>query len=487
MKNIFKTMRETPKLLFGLSPWVMVGIAAVLGLAITVLTMQNTEREKQNMIDGFVARGEALIWALEAGSRTWMGFNGESRLLQMLIEETAEQPGLKYIAVIGSNGDILAHSDSRQIGRRLPANLVPLEFSAQSRWRLVNESEAENVFEVYRGFTPVAGGHHPFGGGKGRHHGRGRRSGGNYQPDGGVWEPRPAGPVKSEDQAYVLIGLDRGPFEDALKADLYSNILSAIVVAFMALGGLLSVFWAYHYHRSRRQLELEVTRNERLTALGHMAAGVAHEIRNPLSSIKGLATYLAQKYSHDDQSVEVAGTMIGEVERLNRVVSELLEYARPSSLRLAPGDPMEVVNRSLRLAEADLKAKNIQIHLSAPEKTLLSPINGERLAQALLNIFLNAIQAMSVGGSLSIRGEEKDRFFHLTISDTGPGLSQEVLDSLFTPYFTTKPSGTGLGLAIVKQIVEGHNGKIIVKSGRAGSSFTIILPLEKAKRPTRTR
>lgn len=471
-------MRATPKLLFGFSPWVLVGIAAILGLAITVLTISNAEREKQNMIDGFVARGEALIWALEAGSRTWMGFRGESRLLQMLIEETADQPGLKYIAVINSQGTVLAHSDSGLIGSRLETERVPGRFETQVRWRLVDEPEAD-IFEVYRGFAPVAGGHHPFSGEEGRHHSRRGRNQAWTEQD--VWEPRPRGrmrnsPSGAQNQVYVLVGLDRQPFEEALEANFYRNGLSALAVTFMALGALISVFWAHNYRLSRRQLELEVTRNERLTALGHMAAGVAHEIRNPLSSIKGLATYLAQKFPHDGKGVEAAQTLIGEVERLNRVVSELLEFSRPSVLKLSPGDLAEVAAQALRLSEADLKSKKIKVDFSAPEHPRPLPINAERLTQALLNLFLNAVQAMEPEGRLGVNLEEKDDGLQLTISDSGPGLSPELMESIFTPYFTTKPSGTGLGLAIVKQIIDGHHGRITVKSGRSGSSFIIFLP-----------
>lgn len=474
MKTI-KTMRANPRLLFGFSPWVMVGIAVILGLAISVLTVRNAEREKRNMIEGFVARGEALIWALEAGSRTWMGFRGESRLLQMLIEETAEQPGLKYIAVVNSEGTVLAHSDAGLIGSRLEPGRRPDSSISQTSWRLVDEAGAD-IFEVYRKFTPVKGGHHPFGGSnKSGHHGG--RSYNKAMSDSEIWERR-TGPGQTPEQAFVLVGLDRKAFEDALEADFYSNVLNALTVAGLALGALISVFWAYHYQRSRRQLALEVTRNERLTALGHMAAGVAHEIRNPLSSIKGLATYLARKFPHDEKGVEVGNTLIGEVERLNRVVSELLEFARPSALELSPGQPLEVVQRALRLAEADIKSKRIKVDVTSPEPAPVAVINAERLTQALLNLILNAVQAMEPEGTLSIGLNEKDGELQLVVGDTGPGLSEDDLESIFTPYFTTKSSGTGLGLAIVKQIIEGHQGRISVKSGRSGSSFIIVLPLK---------
>jgi two-component system sensor histidine kinase HydH len=229
-----------------------------------------------------------------------------------------------------------------------------------------------------------------------------------------------------------------------------------------------------------KRLQNEVQRNERLTALGNLAAGIAHEIRNPLSTIKGLVAYIGGKLPAGWREEEAAKTMIVEVNRLNAVVSELLEFARPSVAKGERVDMDEVICRALRLAEADIQDKQINVDFTPIDAIPPVQVNPERFAQALLNLFLNAIQAMQPGGTLRVymktRRAEND--FCVMVEDNGTGMSDDVRESIFNPYFTTKPSGTGLGLAVVHQIVEGHGGKVTVKSSPgAGSVFTIHLPV----------
>jgi two-component system sensor histidine kinase HydH len=229
-----------------------------------------------------------------------------------------------------------------------------------------------------------------------------------------------------------------------------------------------------------KRLRAEAQRNERLTALGHLAAGVAHEIRNPLSTIKGVAVYMAKRMPPGGREEEAAGTLIAEVDRLDRVVSELLEFARPGVLSTAECTLRELVDRALRLADADLKAKRIAVTVDEEPEFPPVSVNGERLTQALLNLFLNAVQVMEAGGELRVAfrllpaGD-----FSITVGDTGPGIPEDVQRSLFTPYFTTKAGGTGLGLAIVHQIVEGHGGTIrVANAPGSGAEFTITLPVD---------
>jgi two-component system sensor histidine kinase HydH len=228
-----------------------------------------------------------------------------------------------------------------------------------------------------------------------------------------------------------------------------------------------------------KRLQQEAQKNERLTALGNLAAGVAHEIRNPLSSIKGLASYIAGKMQMGAPEEEAAKTMILEVDRLNRVVSELLDFARPNVVKLVETDVDAIISRALRLLDSDLKTGKILVnYVSNPEVSHV-PANAERLTQALLNLFLNAIQAMKPDGELCVRVEKRsDDEFAIVVADTGQGIPPDALSSIFTPYFTTKPSGTGLGLAIVHQIIEGHGGKIAVSSVPGhGATFSLLMPL----------
>ncbi len=230
------------------------------------------------------------------------------------------------------------------------------------------------------------------------------------------------------------------------------------------------------------QLKREVERKERLAAIGSLAAGVAHEIRNPLSSIKGFATYFKERYRDIPEDQRIAGIMVGEVERLNRAISQLLDLSRPMDLRMKETSLVELVNRSLAMIEKQALEKNIAIDRSGlPSDPCYADIDPDKTGQVLLNLFLNAMEAMTGGGTLTvaIRHDETSSRFSIHVSDTGGGISQEDLPHIFDPYFTTKQSGTGLGLAIVHRIIEAHGGEIKIES-TPGQGTTAILGIPEA-------
>jgi len=231
-----------------------------------------------------------------------------------------------------------------------------------------------------------------------------------------------------------------------------------------------------------RRLEEEVRRKEKLAAIGGLAAGVAHEIRNPLSSIKGIASYYKGKFADGSDDKEMAVVMIEEVDRLGRVISQLLEFARPAELNLRPANLNEILEHSARLVKQEAIAKNIQIDLNLTPKGEPAVVDPDRLTQCFLNLCLNGLQAMENGGRLTISSFIGNGNFAIDIKDSGSGISADDLAKIFDPYFTTKTKGTGLGLAIVHKIVEAHQGQVKVRSTLGqGTVFSIILPL----RPTR--
>jgi len=233
----------------------------------------------------------------------------------------------------------------------------------------------------------------------------------------------------------------------------------------------------------QKDLESRVRRNERLAALGKMAAGVAHEVRNPLSSIKGFATLLGKRFSAGSEEAEAAGLLIREVERLNRSITELLLYARPLPLHRQPTDLNELLAASLKLMEGDARETGIDIELRTEKDMPPVQLDRDRMSQVLLNLYLNALQAMEKGGRLTVEARldtQGDRVL-LSVSDTGSGIEAQNLEKILDPYFTTKPEGTGLGLALAVKIIEEHGGTITFASevGK-GTQAVIDLPIAAA-------
>jgi two-component system sensor histidine kinase HydH len=227
-----------------------------------------------------------------------------------------------------------------------------------------------------------------------------------------------------------------------------------------------------------RRLQAEIRRKEKLAAIGGLAAGVAHEIRNPLSSIKGIASYYKSKFKEGSEDREMAGVMIEEVDRLSRVISELLEFARPPMLKPQTMLVNDLLAHSVRLVQQEAAAKNVDVQLNPCPGPAMADVDPDRLTQCLLNLYLNALQAMENGGRLAIASSIGNGTLRIDIKDNGAGISAEELNKIFDPYFTTKPKGTGLGLAIVHKIIDAHDGSIKVRSAPVqGSVFTIYLPL----------
>jgi len=229
-----------------------------------------------------------------------------------------------------------------------------------------------------------------------------------------------------------------------------------------------------------RALRREIARNQRLASVGRLAGGVAHEIRNPLSSIKGLATYFKERYQDKLDDQQIANIMIQEVDRLNRVVGQLLDFARPIKISKKPVSMQALIEDSLKLVARQASEKDIKIETRFPAQMDPVAVDPDQLNQVLLNLYLNAIDSMDAGGRLaiSIKNSQPAHNIEIEIMDDGIGISQEDLAHIFDPYFTTKATGTGLGLANVHNIVDAHGGKVAVESqpGR-GTTFTISLPL----------
>jgi two-component system sensor histidine kinase HydH len=227
-----------------------------------------------------------------------------------------------------------------------------------------------------------------------------------------------------------------------------------------------------------RRLKKEIARNQHLASLGSLAAGVAHEIRNPLSSIKGFATYFRERYRDNPEDEKTAGIMIQEVDRLNRVISQLLDYARPMTMQRQEIHVQDVIRHALRMIETQAREKGIVLQADLPVDIPAVSIDPDRMHQVFLNLYLNALGAMETDGLLSVSLKKlSDGRIRIEVRDTGVGIALQDLGRIFDPYFTTKPSGAGLGLAIVQKIIDAHNAEIHIASKPGqGTTATILLP-----------
>lgn len=229
------------------------------------------------------------------------------------------------------------------------------------------------------------------------------------------------------------------------------------------------------------RLELQLRRADKLAALGTLAAGVAHEVKNPLHALS-LNLHLLEKEvaAAETRSAEVQeyiDILKSELRRLHRIVETFLRFSRPSMPEVRPLDLNAMLERVLSLVAFDAAAHGVVIE-TAFER--LEPVPGDegQLSQVFLNLAINACQAMPSGGRLTVRTAAREDWVDVVVSDTGEGISEEVLSHVFDPYFTTRPRGVGLGLAIAHRIIEGHRGTIDVEShvGR-GTVMTVHLPL----------
>lgn len=219
--------------------------------------------------------------------------------------------------------------------------------------------------------------------------------------------------------------------------------------------------------------EAAVRRSERLAALGQLSAGLAHELRNPLASIRGSADLLTRSSSHaDPMAKELAGIISSEVDRTNSLVTRFLDFARPLEPRRSPVDITQVIDRAAERAKVNI----IRDYAASLPPVALDP---ELMEQVFLNLLTNASQASLPGSPVTVRVQAGENEVEACVIDHGCGVPKDKLDTIFNPFVTTKPDGVGLGLAIVAKIVDGHGGKMAVESAEGkGSTFRVVLPIQ---------
>jgi len=567
--------------LSGFSPWIILGAVLVMLPIVALMTLETINRQKKQSIHLMMEKGAALIRAFEAGTRMGMrGGHGSGFQLQRLLVETAAQPDIAHLLVVGIDGTVIAHSRVDRVGGHYGTSLdlESIFSSAALTWRRTISMDGQAVFEIYGKFAPLA-----------------KRS--NRPMHGHMMRMMDRPPPEREAPPMVIfVGFRTDAVDAAHAADVRHTVMIAAVLLLVGCAGVMLLFLAQNYRSTRaslarekvfsdnlvsrmpiglvavdqdsrvtavnsvaeatlgiravdvigfavkdviplmladtlagtdslvekelmcpvtdgrripmdvsaanltdengerfgqvilfkdlteiRALRQELEKNRRLASVGRLAAGVAHEIRNPLSSIKGFATYFKEKYRDSDRDQEIAGIMIQEVNRLNRVVGQLLEFSRPIRLHFQQVALKPFFEDAFRLVDRQNREANVTAVLDMADESLCAVMDTDKMNQVMLNLLLNALDAMPGGGRLTVRvSTDGDGRIAIQVMDTGTGVDPKDQPHIFEPYFSTKKTGTGLGLAIVHNIVKAHQGDILVGRQTDGGTMVVItLPADK--------
>jgi signal transduction histidine kinase len=295
--------------------------------------------------------------------------------------------------------------------------------------------------------------------------------------------------LHSQVSGIARIGLDRNSADLILKENRMNMFL---FMAFIVLIALLSMWLLYHNQNRHLagivEMERQLEKAQRLSALGQLAAGVAHEIRNPLNAVSMASQRLRREFppADADKAEEfrmLTGVIRDEIRRLNGIVEEFLTFSKSRRLQLRDYPVTEVLQKIVNLVREEVSARGITLRTAWEAAPIVIPMDVDKLQQALLNLVKNALESIDGAGTISLSVEQRERdHFTIRISDTGCGMTPEEMERIFSPDYTTKEKGLGLGLPLAHEIILGHGGQIRVSSRQgAGTTFEVILPADRGK------
>jgi len=480
---------------YRLSPWILAAACVLLLFVLILFTVNNYQREKKLVTEALTQKCVTIIRFINSSSRESMriALRQSQKLppledhVQKAMEQAVEQPGVNYVALVDLHDTIIAGAGTRMVGEKIDVPTTVFLTSLRSNqkpllvsWDTGGNESGGRFFQAAALFIPL--------GSSGNFSGMGRRFGGKPGMMRGPGHHPMFEHLKEEIkrldalQMVIIVQLDVKQIGSPVKRQVMQMIILLVVFLLVAVGSLLSLLTLRGLEGSRVRLgiiEKELQRSERLAALGKMAAGVAHELRNPLSSIKGLTLLLRSKVNTESGGIETANILVQEVERLNRSIGELLDYAKPAKLNKISINLNVIVEKTLLLIGMDLQSLDISLDLQLAEELPVTEVDEDKMKQVFLNLFLNSIQAMEEGGVLTVASQQEGNNVVVIVEDKGTGISDQNLQKVFDPYFTTKNDGTGLGLAMSGKIVEEHGGKITLSSmvGQ-GTRVEVLLPVQ---------
>jgi signal transduction histidine kinase len=392
------------------------------------------------------------IIAVHADAEYLLNFRREIGV-ERLIQDLGRQSGVAAVSLLDKELTVLASSDPARVGRREADPFLTEAWQADTvKGRRLTLPDGREVYEVVKPFT---------------------------------LETKQAGLVQLDLSTEGLAGVAR-----QAQRGILSYSLGLLVVG---IAGAVAIFWIQARHLAeRRVLEEAMTREQRLSAVGNLAAGVAHEVRNPLNAISIGLQRLRKEFAPGDAEARTEYTrfteiMQAEVARLNDIVNRFLSLARPSRLTLTEEPLAPLLEELVTLLASQASGQKIRTEVDLRLGEARVRMDRQKLTHAFMNVVLNAIQAMPGGGTLTLRAGADSALsgagatapsVRIRIADSGPGISPENLDRIFEPYFTTKEGGTGLGLALAHKIIEEHQGTIRAENPTGGgAAFVITLPV----------
>jgi len=385
------------------------------------------------------------IIAVHADADYLLNFRREIGV-ERLIQDLGKQAGIAEVTLLDRNYTVLASSDPGAVGRQDQDPLPRIAWDASSL--RAGPSSREGGGEVYEVVKPFA--------------------------------------LENKQVGLIRLGLSTAGLAELARQTRRSILVYSLGLLVVGVLGAVAIFWIQARGLAeRRALEAAMAQEQRLAAVGNLAAGVAHEIRNPLNAISIGLQRLRREFVPAGTEIRAEyesflEILRGEVGRLNEIVGQFLSLARPARLVLTE-EPLEPLLRDMAtLLESQAAAQHVRIVQQLALDGATVRMDKQQLTQAFMNLVLNALQAMPGGGAMTIQASlpSSGPTARVTVSDTGPGIPAEHLDRIFEPYFTTKQGGTGLGLALARKIVEEHQGTIRVENGPGGgATFIVTLPV----------